>query len=96
MPRVTSTAPRLLHPALEDIERIYDAQQRNRAAVAATTAAQRIEKLRRFERLMLERRDEIRAAMWDDYRKPAAEVDLSEIYPVSPRRDTPSAISVRG
>jgi aldehyde dehydrogenase (NAD+) len=79
---VTSVAPRLLHPALEEIERIYDAQQRNRAAVAATMAAQRIEKLRRFERLMLDRRDEIRAAMWEDYRKPAAEVDLSEIYPV--------------
>lgn len=28
------------------------------------------------------RRDEIRAAMWDDYRKPAVETDLSEIYPV--------------
>jgi aldehyde dehydrogenase (NAD+) len=82
MPRVTSIAPRLLHPALGEIERIYDAQQRNRASVAASSAAQRIEKLRRFERLMLERRDEIRAAMWEDYRKPAAEVDLSEIYPV--------------
>lgn len=79
---MTSAVPRLLHPAFEDIERIYDVQQRNRAAVAATTAAQRIGKLRRFERLMLERRDEIRAAMWEDYRKPAAEVDLSEIYPV--------------
>ncbi|HEU4886711.1 MAG TPA: aldehyde dehydrogenase family protein [Thermoanaerobaculia bacterium] len=79
---MTSIAPRLLHPAFDEIGRIYDAQQRNRASVAATTAAQRIEKLRRFERLMLERRDEIRAAMWEDYRKPAAEVDLSEIYPV--------------
>lgn len=79
---MTSVAPHFPHPALEDIERIYDAQQRNRASIAATTAAQRIEKLRRFERLMHERRDEIRAAMWEDYRKPAAEVDLSEIYPV--------------
>jgi aldehyde dehydrogenase (NAD+) len=84
---VTSTAPVLLHPApldtaLHDIDRIYELQQLNRAAVGATTAAQRIEKLRRFERLMLARRDEIRAAMWEDYRKPAAEVDLSEIYPV--------------
>jgi aldehyde dehydrogenase (NAD+) len=79
---VTSIAPRLLQPELGEVERIYGAQQLNRAAVAGTTAAQRIEKLRRFERLMLERRDEIRAAMWDDYRKPAAEVDLSEIYPV--------------
>src|SRR5687768_928394 len=82
MPGVTSIAPRLIYNARVTIERIYDAQQRNRASVAATTAAQRIEKLRRFERLMLERRDEIRAAMWEDYRKPAAEVDLSEIYPV--------------
>lgn len=79
---MTSTAPLVLHPALDDIERIYEAQQRNRAAVRATTAAERIEKLRRFERLVLARRDEIRAAMWEDYRKPAAEVDLSEIYPV--------------
>src|SRR5947209_4941819 len=31
---------------------------------------------------MLLRREEIRAALWDDYRKPPAEVDLSEIYPV--------------
>jgi aldehyde dehydrogenase (NAD+) len=79
---VTSAAPLVLHPAFDDIERIYESQQRNRAAVGATTAAERIGKLRRFERLVLARRDEIRAAMWEDYRKPAAEVDLSEIYPV--------------
>lgn len=79
---MTSIAPRLVHPTLEAIERIYEAQQRNRAAVASTTAAQRIEKLKRLERAMLARRDEIRAAMWADYRKPAAEVDLSEIYSV--------------
>lgn len=71
-----------MHPSTERIERIYEAQQRNRAAVGNTTAAQRAGKLRRLERAVLERRDEIRAAMWADYRKPAAEVDLSEIYPV--------------
>jgi aldehyde dehydrogenase (NAD+) len=79
---VSSPAPRLLHPAHDPIERVYESQQRNRAAVAQTTAAQRIEKIRRLERAILDRRDEIRAAMWDDYRKPAAEVDLSEIYPI--------------
>jgi aldehyde dehydrogenase (NAD+) len=67
---------------LDDVERLYELQQRNRAAVAAPAAAQRIEKLRRFHDAMMARRDEIRAAMWEDYRKPAAEVDLSEIYPV--------------
>jgi len=79
---VSSLAPRLVHSTLDEIERIYDLQQRNRAAVGTTTAAQRIEKLKRLERTILDRRDEIRMAMWDDYRKPAAEVDLSEVYPV--------------
>ena len=76
-----SIAPRLIHSAFDDVERIYEAQQKNRAAVAATTAAQRIAKLRRIERALLARKDEIRAAMWEDFRKPAAEVDLSEIFP---------------
>jgi aldehyde dehydrogenase (NAD+) len=81
MPAV-SIAPHLPPSALDAIARVYEGQQRRREAVALTTAAQRIEKLRRFERLILARRDEIREAMWADYRKPAAEVDLSEIYPV--------------
>lgn len=73
----------VLNATLEDIERIYEAQQKHRAAVANTTAAQRIEKLRRLERALFTHRDEIRKAMWEDYRKPAEEVDLSEIYPVA-------------
>jgi len=79
---VTAAAEIVRVPALEEIERLYELQQQHRAAVAATTAAQRREKLRRLERAMHARADEIRAAMWEDYRKPAAEVDLSEIYPV--------------
>lgn len=66
----------------DEIERLHELQQRHRAAVAATTAAQRREKLRRLEKAIHARSEEIRAAMWEDYRKPAAEVDLSEIYPV--------------
>ncbi|HEV8657566.1 MAG TPA: aldehyde dehydrogenase family protein [Thermoanaerobaculia bacterium] len=64
------------------LDRIYEAQRQNREQVAASTAGERREKLLRIERAMMARRDEIRAAMWDDYRKPAAEVDLSEIYAV--------------
>ena len=68
--------------ALAHIERVYQAQRDHRAAVGATTAAQRVAKLKRLEQAIYARRDEIRAAMWADYRKPAAEVDLSEIYPI--------------
>ncbi len=80
--REVSAALHLHAPVPADIDRIFEAQQLRRAAVGATTAAQRIEKLRRLERALMDRRDEIRAAMWADFRKPAAEVDLSEIYPV--------------
>lgn len=69
-------------PAFDRIDRIYELQRQRHAASSPTTAAQRIDKLRRLERAMFAHRDDIRAAMWDDYRKPAAEVDLSEIYPV--------------
>lgn len=64
-----------------EIERIYAAQQMNRAAVAANTAQQRIEKLRRLERAILSHRDDLHAALFADYRKPPGEVDLSEIFP---------------
>ncbi|HEX3583806.1 MAG TPA: aldehyde dehydrogenase family protein [Thermoanaerobaculia bacterium] len=72
------------HPGGTDriYDRIYAAQQANRANVGASTADQRIDKLRRLEAALFAHRDEIRAALWNDYRKPPAEVDLSEIYPV--------------
>lgn len=79
---VMSSAAELLDSSGVEIERLYALQQANRAAVGASTAAQRIEKVRRLERAILSHRDEIRTAMWEDYRKPAAEVDLSEIYPI--------------
>lgn len=79
--------PQLIPPAPDatvhaEIDRIYALQQSHRAVVGATTAAQRIAKLRRLHDAVLARAEEIRAAMWEDYRKPPSEVDLSEIYPV--------------
>jgi aldehyde dehydrogenase (NAD+) len=79
---MTAAAEIVSAPAFDRIERIYQLQQQNRAAVNSTMAAQRIAKLKKLERAVFARRGEIQAAMWEDYRKPAAEVDLSEIYPV--------------
>ena len=67
---------------LAEIDRVHAAQRERRAGSAATTAPQRIAKIRALEEALLARRDEIRAALWSDYQKPPAEVDLSEIYPV--------------
>jgi len=67
---------------LADVDRIFELQQSRREHVASTTAQQRREKLRRLHDALLARREEIRKALWEDYRKPGPEVDLSEIFPV--------------
>jgi aldehyde dehydrogenase (NAD+) len=69
--------------SLDELDRVYAKQLERRAFVGSTTAAERIEKLRRLRDAVLARRAEIHAALWADYRKPAPEVDLSEIYPVT-------------
>ncbi|MGE0546162.1 MAG: aldehyde dehydrogenase family protein [Kofleriaceae bacterium] len=68
-------------PQDDRIEQLFQRQRAKRAAVRATTAAQRIEKLQRLRSAILERQDAIRAALHQDFRKSAAEVDLTEIYP---------------
>jgi aldehyde dehydrogenase (NAD+) len=71
-----------LEASTREIDRIYEAQQRNRARVAQAAARDRILKLRKLHDAVLAHREDIRAAMWADYRKPAAEVDLAELLPV--------------
>ncbi|HSP35564.1 MAG TPA: aldehyde dehydrogenase family protein [Thermoanaerobaculia bacterium] len=68
--------------ASADIDRIFDAQRRNRERVALSTARERRAKIRRIERAIMARREEIRAAVWEDFRKPPEEADLSEVYQV--------------
>jgi len=78
-----SVEPRFAYAtAFDDIDRVYEKQQVRRPLIAATTASDRIRKLRGLHDALLARRDEIRAALWADYQKPAAEVDLSELMPV--------------
>ena len=69
--------------SLVEINRLFEGQRQNRHRVAATTAKDRRDKIKRLEDALLTRRDEIRAAMFADFRKPPAEVDLSEIFPVA-------------
>ncbi len=64
------------------LEALFARQQSARWRVAATSADQRKAKLRALLKALLAQRAEAQAALAMDFRKPAEEVDLTELYPV--------------
>ena len=74
-----STARQLSPETRARIDRIFEAQQRNRLALARTDARQRIRKLRSLHDALLRRRKDLHAALWADLRKSPTEVDITEI-----------------
>ena len=75
------TGPVEASPA--EIERIFKLQQGHQYTVAKTSAAERKEKLKRLSKALLDHRQEIRDALYADFRKHATEADLTEILPVT-------------
>ncbi|WP_291727092.1 aldehyde dehydrogenase family protein [Bernardetia sp.] len=67
----------------KQIDEIFEAQQNNRWAVAKTTAKERIEKLKRLQDALFNYRAAFHHSLRQDFGKPEAETDLSEIYPTS-------------
>ena len=65
-----------------EIRRVFEAQQARRWAVAQTSAEERVAKLRALRAAILERREALSAAVHADFRKSAAELELTELYPV--------------
>ncbi|AFM03352.1 NAD-dependent aldehyde dehydrogenase [Bernardetia litoralis DSM 6794] len=65
------------------IDEIFEAQQNNRWAVAKTTTKERIEKLKRLQDALHNYRSAFHHSLHQDFGKPEAETDLSEIYPTS-------------
>jgi aldehyde dehydrogenase (NAD+) len=66
-----------------EIERIFALQRSHQHSVAKATARERKEKLRRLEAAFLAHREDIRAALYADFRKHPSEVDLTEVFPVT-------------
>ncbi len=66
-----------------DIHRVFALQKNHQFAVANSTARERIAKLDKLHQALLRYKEEIRQAMYQDFHKPAAEVDLTEIYAVT-------------
>lgn len=67
----------------QSIQRVFDAQQVYQHELALTSVKQRRQKLKQLLAAILAHREQIRQALWQDYKKPAAEVDLTEIYVVT-------------
>ena len=82
---VTTTQPLgiTLPEIKQKIDQVFESQQKNRYHIANTTARQRIAKLKSLLNLIYKRKEDIRAALYADSKKPAAEVDLSEIFVVT-------------
>ncbi len=66
-----------------EIERIFNLQRAHQFTVAKTNARERKEKLKKLQKAVLARKQELRDAMYADFRKHPSEVDLTEIYPVT-------------
>jgi len=69
--------------AEKEIERIFNLQRAAQYEVARRTAKQRKAKLKELHKAVLKYREEIKTALYKDYRKHPSEVDLTEIYPVT-------------
>jgi aldehyde dehydrogenase (NAD+) len=69
--------------SVENIHQTFEAQKANQQNIANTTATQRIAKLKKLHRAVLMYKDEIRSALYKDFKKHPSEVDLTEIYPVT-------------
>jgi aldehyde dehydrogenase (NAD+) len=62
---------------------LFNAQKSHQFAVGNTTYKERIQKLNALKRAVeFNYKDKIRQALYDDFKKPFTETDLTEIYPV--------------
>jgi len=67
----------------QEVEGIFNLQKDNQQNIANSTASERREKLDRLHNAVLKYRDEIKEALYKDFRKHPSEVDLTEVYAVT-------------
>lgn len=80
---ILKNQPPDLETVQKKIDRIVSLQRDYQPIVAQSTARERIEKLRHLLDLVTRKKQAIRDAVHADFKKPAAEVDLSEVFVVT-------------
>lgn len=68
---------------LKNIQKVFTNQQKTALTWRTSTLEERSARLIKLRNWIKENQDQIRHALWADFKKPAAEVDLSEIFPVT-------------
>lgn len=68
---------------IDRINRVFEAQKANAPKVGLTTYKERLRKLSAISDAVLKYQQEFRDALYADYKKPAAEVDLTEIFVIT-------------
>jgi aldehyde dehydrogenase (NAD+) len=63
------------------VDRVFQAQQAHAIQLRTSTAKSRIQAIQQLHDWMWAHRDDIRKALYADYKKPFFETDISEIYP---------------
>ena len=66
----------------QDVKAAFERLRANRWKMAQTTTAARVDRIRRLRDALIARRYELCEAVYDDYKKNAAEVELTEVFPV--------------
>ncbi len=74
--------PKFEHAALADIQRVFAKQQTRALALRSSSKSERLAKLKKLRKAILDRQEAIHQACYADFKKPAPEVDVAEITPV--------------
>lgn len=67
---------------MSDLQSIFNQQSKNRWNISQTSPQVRREKLKKLKAEIVRRREDIKLALYKDFKKPYAESELTEIHPV--------------
>jgi aldehyde dehydrogenase (NAD+) len=67
---------------MNEYQSLFNEQTKNRWNLSQTSANERREKLKKLKSEVIRRREEIKLALYKDFKKPFAESELTEIHPI--------------
>lgn len=78
--QISNPSDTFLKKTSREIDEIFNLQSINKHFISQSTAGERIAKLKKIINWILINKEKIHEALFNDFKKPATEVDLQEIY----------------